>query len=129
MIKVYFGPWKHSPVGQLKGGEATFAIGEFHLLRGYDQDFWTNNPFVLDCFNPKQIMVWDDKWIPLDEAVGLKLPGSEVDVCARLNPGRQALVVETIRLFEIHVKQQHDDRSEADVERAKAEIRAAMLNG
>lgn len=126
MIKVYFGPWRHSPAKPISGDESHLTIGEFHLLRGYDRDFWTNNPFVLDCFRLQQIMVWDNEWIPLDEAVKRVIPPAELESCVSMAPGKQALAFEVMRLVDLHASQ--SENGEIDVEKVKAEIRAALLH-
>jgi hypothetical protein len=124
MIKVYFGPWKHSPVKPISGNESVLSIGDFHLLRGYDRDFWTNNPFVLDCFKPEQIMVYLDGWMTLPEAVERTIPPEDVERTSKLQPGKQALAVEVIRLVELHC----ETDSKLDPEKVKADIRAALLH-
>lgn len=58
MVKVYYGPYKHSPAPELPLGERVLWLSEFHLLRGFDRDFWTNNPMMLDSFEAEQIQVW-----------------------------------------------------------------------
>lgn len=126
MIKVYFGPWKHSPAYPLSGGESTLAVGEFSLLRGYDRDFWTNNPFILDVFKPEQIMVYiDDTWVDLPEAVKRTVPEAEQPVTAKLPNGKQALFVEVIRLVDAAAEARDGG---LDVDRVKADIRAALLH-
>lgn len=126
MIKVYFGPYKHSPAKPIAGGEAELSIADFHLLRGYDRDFWTNNPFVLDCFKPEQIWVWTGDWTPLLDAVEQISPDSERSRLARLKPGKMALSVEVIRLVGEHCTEQ--DAKGADPAQVIAEIKAMLLH-
>lgn len=126
-IKIYFGPYKHSPVPPISGGEATLTIPEFHLLRGYDRDFWTANPFVLDVFDPQQIFVWYGSWIALPEALALVAP--EVEAMRRnrpMPPGKAALMVEVFRV----VEQQCEDQgaTEAQAEKVLEDIKRALVH-
>jgi hypothetical protein len=75
MIKVYFGPFKHSPAPELKGDERRLWLADFCLLRGYDRDFWTANPMTLDFFSTSQIMLWHgSQWVALDAIAGELAP-------------------------------------------------------
>ena len=100
MIKIYFGPYKHSPAQPLGLNEATLWLDDFGLLRGYDRDFWTNNPLHLDMFPPDQIQVWQDRWLPLPEALAA-VTTSDLDRerIKQLPPGRQALCGELLWLL------------------------------
>lgn len=68
-IRVYFGPHKHSPAPELPLDERLLWPPDFHLLRGFDNDFWTSNPLHLDVFEAGQIMLWHNgAWVTLSEA-------------------------------------------------------------
>ena len=126
MIKIYFGPYRHSPVKPISGGEATLTIPEFHLLRGYDRDFWTANPFVLDVFDPEQIFVWYGSWLPLPEALALVAPEITTRPKRPLPPGKAALMVEVFRV----VEKQCADRgaTEAQAERVLNDIKSVLVH-
>lgn len=63
MIKVYFGPLRHSPAPELPLNERVLWVMDFHLLRGFDRDFWTSNPLHLDVFDEGQVMLWvEGRW-------------------------------------------------------------------
>lgn len=97
MIKVYFGPFKHSPAGELGLDERRLWFSDFGLLKGYDQDFWTNNPVVLDMFQPDQIHVWQGHWIALSAAADELMPERYANEKLRqLPPGRLAMACELL---------------------------------
>lgn len=114
MIKVYFGPYKHSPVDELHGDERRLWLSEFGLLKGVDRDFWTNNHMVLDMFAAAQILMWlDERWIPLSEAADRLLPGRHGDSQLKgMSNGRLALLVELTARFKGLVP--GDDKSGRD---------------
>ena len=97
-IKVYFGPYKHSPADELPHDERRLWLTEFHLLKGVDQDFWTSNSLQLDAFDESQVMVWQaDKWVPLDQAADALMPNRRTDgATARLPNGRLAIGCELL---------------------------------
>lgn len=97
MIKVYFGPFKHSPAPPLGRDEATLWFPDFGLLRGYDRDFWTNNPIILDVFDPAQIYLWQGRWVALSTARDELAPERHVnEQLQKLPPGRQAMACELL---------------------------------
>jgi len=97
MIKVYFGPYRYSPAPPLGNGEATLWFPDFGLLRGYDRDFWTNNPMHLDLFDPAQIYLWQDQWVALSTARDDLITEAHVRKAIReLPPGRQAMACEIL---------------------------------
>lgn len=97
MVKVYFGPYKHSPAAELGLDERRLWFPDFGILKGYDRDFWTNNPMVLDCFDSAQIHVWQDQWVALSVAVDDLFgdPAANQRV-KQLPPGRQAMSCELL---------------------------------
>jgi hypothetical protein len=97
-IKVYFGPHKHSPAPELFGDERLLWLDEFDKLRGYDRDFWTNNPLMLDMFEPAQVRFWyEDRWQPLPEVADKVLPDwRENEAMGAFGAGRLAMTVELI---------------------------------
>jgi hypothetical protein len=94
-IRVYFGPYKHSPAPELPIDERFLWLTDFHLLRGMERDFWTSNPLQLDPFEPDQIRVWvDERWQPLPDAMDKAMDGWRDDeVIAKMPPGKHALAV------------------------------------
>lgn len=101
MVKVYFGPYKHSPADELQHDERRLHIGDFGLLKGVSHDFWTNNPLVLDQFNPSAIYLWvGERWVTLTQAANKLLPPQHADERLRnMNPGRLALACELVKHF------------------------------
>jgi hypothetical protein len=97
MIKIYFGPYRHSPAPELGLDERRLWFPDFHALKGYDRDFWTNNQIVLDVFQPSQIHLWQDRWVALATAVDdlFPEPGANERV-KQLPPGRQAMACELL---------------------------------
>jgi hypothetical protein len=102
MIKVYFGPYCHSPAPALPPDECYLWFPEFHYLKGFDRNFWTSNPMHLDVFDPSQIMVWQsDKWVALTAAADALMPHRHQDDDLKdLCPGRLALACELLYAFE-----------------------------
>lgn len=68
-IRIYFGPYKESPVDEIGLDERLLWLDELHYLKGYERDFWTSNPLHLDQFEPDQVFTWggDGKWVQLSE--------------------------------------------------------------
>lgn len=98
MIKVYFGPKKHCPADELPRDERFLWLSEFDLLKGMDQDFWTNNPLMLDFFDKDQIMLWSaGGWQPMSLIVREFLPGFvENGALAKMSPALLAVVAEQV---------------------------------
>lgn len=95
MIKVYFGPCKYSPAPELPADERFLWLKDFHLLRGFDRDFWTNNPLILDSFETQQIMVWfGDQWRPMAHVIGEILPTMDGDGLGWMSNATKALMCE-----------------------------------
>ena len=112
MIKVYFGPYKHSPAPELQHDERRFWLTEFHLLRGVTSDFWTNNPLMLDLFRPEQVHVYFDRWYDLGAAVvrlAPMIPEKERARLVALPPGKLALALEMIWRLQLI---RNEDRAE-----------------
>jgi hypothetical protein len=95
MVRVYFGPYKHSPAPELPADERFLWLRDMHLLKGFDQDFWTCNPLHLDQFDRSQIMLWcGTGWEPMPEVMrklGLHLAGYDA-----LPPGPMAIMCEMV---------------------------------
>ena len=126
MIKVYFGPYRYSPAEPLTGNETTLSMSDFHMLRGYDRDFWTNNPFVLDQFKQDQIMIWYDGWRTLDETVSGIITDQNIERFSKQLPGKVALMVELHRQVEDHCRR--SEATEEQTQKALADIRAALAH-
>lgn len=96
MVKVYFGPKRHAPVDELPRDERFLWLRDFHLLRGVDQDFWTNNALVLDSFERQQIQLWTPGgWQPLSLLADEFLPGwAEKTKLAGMSNAQLAMLVE-----------------------------------
>lgn len=93
MIKVYFGPLRHSPAPELPLNERVLWVMDFDLLRGFDRDFWTSNPLHLDLFDQSRIYLWDDdRWWPLSTVAEMLWPDlEERPELLALSNGRLAL--------------------------------------
>lgn len=97
MVKVYFGPYKHSPAAELGLDERRLWFPDFGLLKGYDKDFWTNNQIVLDVFDPSQIYLWQGRWVALVVARDELFPDLAANQRVKqLPPGRQAMSCELL---------------------------------
>lgn len=99
MVKVYFGPYRHSPADELPHDERRLWLTDFHLLRGVTDDFWTNNPLALDMFTPAQVHLWFGRWLNLDQAMAElapAMPDIERKALATLPPGKLALSLEVL---------------------------------
>lgn len=101
MVKVYFGPFKHSPAPELPLDERRLWLTEFDKLKDLDVDFWTNNPLVFDSFEPSQVYLWLGEvagWVTLLEAADRLLPQHETIPRLRgAPPGCLALLCERVR--------------------------------
>lgn len=94
-IRVYFGPKKHCPADELPRDERLLWLRDFHFLRGVERDFWTNNPMMLDFFQPDQIMLWsNERWRTLRELVAELLPDIPDDTLTWMRPAQKALMCE-----------------------------------
>ena len=98
MAKVYFGPWEHSPCGELTEDRRTLWFTDFNELREVDVDWWTNNPLALDVIEPENIMLWcGGEWRPMPEACDRLLPGwREDEDVSRKSPGKLALACDLV---------------------------------
>ena len=92
MIKVYFGPYKHSPAPELDLDERRLWFTDFGLLKGYDKDFWTNNVMVLDMFDASQVYLYYGRWRLLTELIDELFTERHVkQKVTRLPTGRKAM--------------------------------------
>lgn len=118
MVKVYFGPFKHSPAPEMPLDERRLWLTEFDRLKGLDVDVWTNNPLMLDAFEPSHVYLWLGEtagWVTLPEAVARLLP--EHETIPRLRgapPGCLALLCERVCRLQEHVQAASNDASTTD---------------
>ncbi len=100
-VKVYFGPFKHSPVDELPLDERRLWFTDYHLLRGVERDFWTSNPLMLDVFDRKQVFLWVDEsvgWVDLNIAAILLMPEKAREpMVEKLTTGKLALALDLMR--------------------------------
>jgi len=74
-VKVYFGPYEHSPAGELPVELRLLWLPEFDQLRQVERDFWTPTCQHLDAFGIEQVMVWRrNEWVPLSEDADRLIP-------------------------------------------------------
>lgn len=96
-IRVYFGPFKHSPVDEAPLDERLLWLDDFHQLLGLDRDFWTSNPMVLDVFERSQVMVWLENqsiWMDLESAILMRLgAAADAPVLGSIKNGHLALLI------------------------------------
>lgn len=115
MIKVYFGPYKHSPAPELPLDERQLWFPDFHLLQGMDRDFWCNNPLQLDVFDPHQVYVWQSvHWVRLTDAADDLMPHRHEDEATKnLCPGRLALACELLYQLKLCELGANGDKADA----------------
>ena len=102
-VKVYFGPYKHSPAEELPLDERLLWLTDMHLLHGVERDFWTSNPLHLDVFRREQVRVWLGElrcWCELGAAAALILgKQGEPNQIDQLPNGKLALGLELAKAF------------------------------